>query len=129
MPAAMRQTVLIVEDSDNIAPLEIALSALEDIETITLPNGREALNFLRADGRHLAAVITDLNLPYIDGFELIQAIRASDHYSRLPIFVISADTHPDVPGRLRTLGANAFFPKPYSPIEIRHALEDLLHAK
>ncbi len=125
----MAHTVLIVEDSDNVVPLEIALAALDGIRIVTLPNGRDALNLLRARRLDLVAVVTDLNLPYIDGFELIKAIRANDHYSQLPIVVISADSRPETPARLRSLGANAFFTKPYSPAEIRHALEGLLHAK
>jgi CheY-like chemotaxis protein len=125
----MAHTVLIVEDSDNVVPLEIALATLDGIRIVTLPNGRDALNLLRTTHLDLVAVITDLNLPYIDGFELIKAIRANDHYSKLPIVVISADSRPETPGRLRILGANAFFTKPYSPAEIRHALEGLLHAK
>ena len=125
----MAHVVLIVEDSDNVAPLEIALASLDGIRTLTLPNGRDALDLLGAMRLDLAAVITDLNLPYIDGFELIKAIRANDHYSQLPIVVISADSSPETPGRLQILGANAFFTKPYSPAEIRHTLEGLLHAK
>jgi two-component system chemotaxis response regulator CheY len=73
-------------------------------------------------------VITDLQLPYVDGFELIEIIRAQERYSDLPIVVLSGDSHPDTPERLRLLGANAFFPKPYSPSDVRHTLEDLLNA-
>jgi DNA-binding NarL/FixJ family response regulator len=40
---------------------------------------------------------------------------------------LSGDSHPDTPERLRSLGANAFFPKPYSPSDVRHTLEDLLN--
>jgi CheY-like chemotaxis protein len=62
----------------------------------------------------------------MDGFELIETIRGYGKRSGLPIIVISADTHPDTPNRLARLGANAYFPKPYSPAKIRKALEGLL---
>jgi len=124
----MARTVLIVEDSDNVAPLEIALASLNGIRVIVLPDGRQALALLRANSADFAAVITDLHLPDVDGFELIEAIRADQRYSRLPIVVVSGDSHPDVPNRLRHLGADAFFSKPYSPAEIRQTLEGLLHA-
>lgn len=124
----MARTVLIVEDDENVAPLEIALAGIAELRVVILSNGREAAQLLRENSTELAAVITDLQLPYVDGFELIEIIRAQARYSGLPILVLSGDNHPDTPARLRSLGANAFFPKPYSPSDVRHKLEDLLHA-
>lgn len=121
------QTILIVEDSDNVAPLEIALAALDGVEVMLLANGRDAINLLRASSVRVAAVITDLHLPIVDGYELIRTIRADTRYARLPIVVVSGDSHLELPERLRDLGADAFFTKPYSPAEIRHTLKELLH--
>jgi two-component system chemotaxis response regulator CheY len=123
----MPGTVLIVEDRDSVAPLEIALASIKGIAIQIASNGRDALRLLAAPSVQLAAVITDLHLPYVDGFELIATIRTHERYSRLPIVVVSGDGHPDTPERVRHLGADAFFPKPYSPAEIRHRLEGLLH--
>ena len=123
----MAQTVLIVEDDENVAPLEIALANINSLRVVILKNGRDAADFLRRNSTQLAAVITDLQLPYVDGFELIEIIRGQARYSDLPIVVLSGDSHPDTPERLRSLGANAFFPKPYSPSDVRHTLEDLLN--
>jgi len=123
----MRRVVLIVEDQEHsAAPLEIALSKIAGIDVLLLSNGRDALKLLRERGREIVAIVTDLHLPYMDGFELIEAIRGPGKEPRLPIIVVSADTHPDTPGRLKLLGANAYFPKPYSPAKIRKALEGLL---
>ena len=120
-------TVLIVEDSDSVAPLEIALASLHCIYVSVVQNGRDALKLLDSDSE-LAAVVTDLNLPCVDGFELIVAIRAHDRYSKLPIIVISGESDEATRRRVRELGANAFFTKPYSPSEIRSTLESLLYA-
>lgn len=122
------KTVLIVEDEDSATPLEIALAALDGVTVMILANGKEAIDLLRWPSMQIAAVVTDLHLPHVDGFELVRTIRADARYSRLPIVVVSGDTHPEVPERLRTLGADAFFPKPYSPTEIRRVLRELLHA-
>jgi len=67
----MAQTVLIVEDDENVAPLEIALANINGLRVVILKNGRDAADFLRRNSTQLAAVITDLQLPYVDGFELI----------------------------------------------------------
>jgi DNA-binding response OmpR family regulator len=124
----MLQTVLIVEDGDNVAPLEIALASLSGVAVQVLANGRDALRLLLAGSLELAAVITDLHLPYVDGFEIVEAIRSHERYARLPIVVVSGDSHPDTAARVHRLGANAFFTKPYSPAEVRHRLEGLIHA-
>ena len=124
----MAQTVLVVEDDENVAPLEVALANIDGLRVLILKNGRDAADLLRRNSLDLAAVVTDLQLPYVDGFELIEIIRAQARYSDLPIVVLSGDSHPDTPERLRLLGANAFFPKPYSPSDVRHTLENLLNA-
>jgi CheY-like chemotaxis protein len=120
--------VLIVEDSDNVAPLEIALSSLEGVRILITGNGREALRLLESEAENLSAVITDLHLPLMDGFELIAAIRSQKRFGKLPILVVSGDNQPENSLRARELGATAFFAKPYSPNEIRDTLEGLLYA-
>jgi len=123
-----KHTVLIVEDADDVVPLEIALAALDGVKVIILANGREAINLLNTASVRISAVVTDLHLPHVDGFELVKAIRADNRYSRIPIVVVSGDSLPEVPEQLRLLGADAFFPKPYSPAEIRKTLKGLLSA-
>jgi CheY-like chemotaxis protein len=76
----------------------------------------------------VSAVVTDLNMPRMDGFEFIERIRAQPRHHRLPIIVVSGDTDPGTPERLASIGANAFFPKPYSPAQVRLKLEQLLDA-
>lgn len=126
---ALRGFVLIVEDSDDVAPLEIALESLCGLYTRTVKNGRDALEILRSGTAELAAVITDLNLPLADGFEVISAVRSRSGYANLPVIVVSGDDDPVTQKRVRSLGANAFFAKPYSPSALRHTLEGLLHAQ
>jgi CheY-like chemotaxis protein len=120
--------ILIVDDSDDMAPLEIALASNGGPRVTVLKDGRLALKLLETDPPDLAAVITDLHLPFVDGFDLIAAIRAHDRFGGLPIIVISGDNDPQVRRRVRGLGADAFFAKPYSPAEVRQVLEDLLYA-
>jgi CheY-like chemotaxis protein len=72
-------------------------------------------------------MVTDLHMPGMDGFELIERVRADQRYTELPIIVISGCTDPGTPGRVVELGANAFFEKPYSPVRVRATLEHLLN--
>jgi CheY-like chemotaxis protein len=122
----MARTVLIVEDGETTAALEIVLGKLDGMELVVMENGRDARRFLQAGQAGLAAIVTDLNLPYVDGFELIELVRSDSRYSDLPIVVLSGNSSPDTPERLRLLGANAFFAKPYSPVKVLETLEALL---
>jgi DNA-binding response OmpR family regulator len=122
----MARTVLIVEDSDTSADtLEIALLALPDLSVAHARSGRNAWQLLQREP--ISAIITDLHLPHMDGFELIERVRAAAPIACVPIIVVSGDSDPDTPDRVRQLGADAYFAKPYSPAAVRATLERLLH--
>jgi two-component system, chemotaxis family, chemotaxis protein CheY len=126
MPGA---TVVIVEDAATCATtLEMAFLGIPDIDVTVLPTAQEALRLLARADCAVSAVVTDLNMPRMDGFEFIERIRAQPRHQRLPIIVVSGDTDPGTPERLAAMGANAFFPKPYSPAQVRLKLEQLLDA-
>jgi two-component system chemotaxis response regulator CheY len=124
----MRRTVLIVDDSYSCGDtLALALADLPDLDVHMVASAQEAL--VLVDTIPLAAVVTDLHMPRIDGFELIRRIRARPQFAGVPIFVISGDSDSETPARLRRLGADAFFAKPFSPHAVRQALEQFLYAK
>jgi CheY-like chemotaxis protein len=125
----MPRTVLIVEDSpDSASLLEFALAPLAGLSMTVVPSAGDAMMLLSSSaGDGVCAVVTDLNMPRMDGYELIAAMRARPELARLPIIVVSADTDPDAPRKALRAGANAFFAKPYSPAEVRARLEELLN--
>ena len=121
----MPRTVLIVEDTEPSRDmLEMALMQLPDIIVHSVGTAEEALVCLAYSDFN--ALVTDLNLPRMDGFELIQTVRAQPRRSAMPIVVISGDSNPNTLERLVALGASAYFPKPYSPAQVRHKLEELM---
>lgn len=123
------RTVLIVEDTESCATtLEIALLAIPNISVHVAPTARQALEWLASAGCGVCALVTDLHLPAMDGFQLIERVRADSRNARLPIVVLSGDTDPRTPERIYRLGANAYFVKPYSPAQVRQRVEQLLDA-
>jgi len=126
----MGATVVIVEDAAAWATtLEMAFLGIPDVDVTVLPSAHAALRLLESADCAISAVVTDLNMPRMDGFEFIERIRAEPRHQRLPIIVVSGDTDPRTPERLASIGADAFFPKPYSPAQVRLKLEQLLDAK
>jgi DNA-binding response OmpR family regulator len=122
----MACVVLIVDDAEQCAEtLEVALLDLPGVDIVAAESAEEALQFML--DRRICALITDLHLPSMSGYDLIRFVREQPAYSRVPILVISGDSDPATPGRIASLGANAFFPKPYSPSAVRKKLETLLN--
>ena len=127
----MSRLVLIVEDSETCAEtLQIALELIPGVEVRSIHSSVAAIDFLNSRDE-IAAIVTDLNLPQNggspgDGLDLIRQIRAEPRFARLPIVLISGDSDPRLSERAIAEGADAFFPKPYSPAAVRKKLEQLL---
>ena len=121
----MTRTVLIVEDVDLCRDaLEVALTRVPGVSVRAFERAEEALRWL--DENEASAMVLDLHLPHMDGFELIQAVRSHPLRAGLPMVVISGDSDPNTPARVAGLGANAYFSKPYSPAAVRSKLEELI---
>jgi two-component system, chemotaxis family, chemotaxis protein CheY len=121
------RTVLIVEDTDLCSEaLEVALTCVPGVEVRAVTTAEEALRCLGDSA--ICALVTDLHLPSMSGFDLIEAVRSGPRCPPLPILVISGDSDPRTPSRLTGLGVSAYFPKPYSPAEVRSKLEQLIDA-
>lgn len=122
--------VLIVEDSENSAAmLEIAFLGIPGVSVLMAPSAVEALRLLNGGAGPVRVMVTDLNMPRMDGYELIRQVRADRKLAGMPIIVVSADTDPATPERIAALGVEAFFPKPFSPAVVRRKLEQLLDGR
>src|SRR5579859_6751480 len=122
----MPRIVLIVEDSDTSADtLEIALLSVPGVSVAHASTGRKAWQLIQ--NQKVSAIITDLHMPHMDGFELIERVRTAAPAAYVPIIVISGDSDPATPEKVRRMGADAYFAKPYSPAAVRDTLERLLH--
>lgn len=107
------------------ATLEIALSGIEGHVVRTAATAEDALTLFAT--HPTAIIVTDLHLPGLSGFDLIERIRGARQEVRPLIVVTSGDANPETPALVRTLGADAFFAKPYSPVELRRTLERLIN--
>src|SRR5579862_4855066 len=102
VPAVMSQpaTVLIVEDAETCAStLEIIFSSIRGLRVLTAYSAEQAWELIQSENQHIRALVTDIHMPGMDGFELIDRVRATKAYAGLPIVVITGSTDPDVSGR------------------------------
>jgi two-component system, chemotaxis family, chemotaxis protein CheY len=119
--------VLIVEDAETCAStLEIIFSSIRGLKILLAPSAERAWELLENRHEDIRVLVTDLHMPGMDGFELIDRVRTDQVHAAMPILVITGSTDPHVSDRLRQRGVNAVFAKPYSPALVREKLEQLL---
>jgi CheY-like chemotaxis protein len=121
------RAVLIVEDAETCAStLQILFSSIRGLTILLAPSAERAWELLENRRGDIRALITDLHMPGMDGFELIDRVRTDAAHAHMPIVVITGSTDPHISDRLRQRGVNAVFAKPYSPAQVREKLEQLL---
>ena len=120
------QSILIVEDSATMRSLLAA--SLEELEIpvkITeAASGFEALRHLPRDQFDL--VVTDINMPDINGLELVSFIKKNDRYSSIPLVIVSTERSDRDRDKGLGLGADAYLVKPFEPETLRQVVRDLL---
>ena len=108
----MSKNVLVVDDSATIRKFVAAALQLKGYKAITAADGLEALEKMPAQA--IDVIITDLNMPDMDGYELIRTIRESPQYRDIPILVLSSMTDTQHKHDALELGVQAYLEKPLS---------------
>ena len=121
------QRILIVEDSATMRTL--LASTLEELEqpvkVLEAANGFEALRVLPREPVDL--VITDINMPEINGLELVSFVKGNDQYRAIPLIIVSTEGSDKDREKGMQLGADAYVVKPFEPDELRDVVVDLLN--
>lgn len=123
----MAKLVVIVDDTESVASsLAVAFEGIPDVKAVVAHNSGEALRLFRAGNSRICAVVTDLHLPSLNGFELIREIRSLPSYRNLPAIMITADERATLKQASAEETPNAIFRKPCSMKEVSRVLEELL---
>jgi len=127
--------ILLVEDNPD--DVEITLRAFHKVRLANtvhvVRDGQEALDFLfregdysdRADAAQPDVILLDLNLPKVNGLEVLDKIRASDGLSSIPVIVLTVSEQQEDVRESYKLGANTFITKPVDFEKFVHAMEIL----
>jgi CheY-like chemotaxis protein len=95
-------------------------------------NGKEGLTyFMRSHSGEISAILMDIRMPVMDGYETAKAIRASDHpdAKRIPIIALSADAYIDDINKAKEYGMNGHLSKPIDPELVYSTLYRLICSK
>jgi two-component system chemotaxis response regulator CheY len=117
--------ILVVEDSFSMrafvrSALEIGGPGLEDVEVVEASSGFDALRLLPRGPYDL--VITDINMPDINGLELVRFMRQHSQHRATPVLLISTQTSDRDQRRGLAVGADGYLAKPFSPESLREVV-------
>ena len=120
------QRILIVEDSETMRSLLV--SSLEELDVPVkiseAQSGFEALRMLPRQDFDL--VVTDINMPDINGLELVSFVRNNPRYASMPLVIVSTEGSDRDRDKGLELGADAYLVKPFDPEALREVVRNLL---
>ncbi len=121
----MGKKILIAEDSSTMRSLIAStIAAMGDYVVVEAANGFEALRILPRE--MVDMVITDINMPDINGLELVSFIRSNVNYQSLPLIIISTEGSDKDRQKGLALGADAYLVKPFVPEELQNLIKKFL---
>ena len=119
------KNILIVEDSATTrALIRAVIEDIGDFNTVEAGSGFEALKLLPTQEFNL--VITDVNMPDINGLELIHFIKSNPRYSHIPLIIVSTERSEEDKKRGIALGAMSYITKPFKAQELQEVVKQAI---
>lgn len=109
----MSKIVLTVDDSKTIREMVSFTLKGQGFEVIEAEDGQQALSVL--NGKEVSVIITDLNMPNMDGFELMKKLRADPKYKFTPILMLTTESDDGKKELGKQAGATGWIVKPFNP--------------
>jgi two-component system chemotaxis response regulator CheY len=122
--------ILIVDDSQTMRKVirkAISISGFNLGKCLEAGNGKEALEILSL--HHVDIILADLNMPVMNGIEMIQEIRKDENYLHIPVVLITTEGSEKRLEELRRIGVNGYIQKPFYPEMVRNILTQILGDK
>ena len=119
--------ILIVDDSPamrRVVRRVVDLSGFEIEKYLEAGDGSEALRVLRAE--HVDLIVTDINMPIMDGEQLLLSVRSDESLAGIPVLVVSTDQSATRVQDMMAHGANGYISKPFMPAAISEQMGRIL---
>ena len=118
--------VLVVEDSPTMRQLIVfALKRIRGFQISEANDGVDGLKKLSAEKFDL--IVTDINMPIMDGLKLVSMVRNDPNYKETPIIIITTEGATEDRERALALGANEYITKPIQTMQILETVKKLMH--
>ena len=121
----MPKRVLVIDDSSTMRSLIAAsVEEIKDYEAVEASNGFEALKMLPAMTFDL--IITDINMPEINGLEIVSFVRNHPSYKDIPMIIVSTEQSEEDRKKGLALGATAYVTKPFEPEQLKKVVQRVM---
>jgi two-component system chemotaxis response regulator CheY len=120
----MNQTIATVDDSASVRQMVAMTLKGAGYEVIECCDGRDALKKL--SGTPVRMIITDLNMPNMNGLELIQALRAKPEFKFTPIVFLTTESQQEKKQAAKAAGATGWIVKPFKPEQLLSVIKKVL---
>jgi two-component system, chemotaxis family, chemotaxis protein CheY len=122
---AGRLCALVVEDSPPMRKMIVfALSRIRELRVVEADDGVDALR--RIASTKFDIIITDINMPILDGLKLVKRLRADEAYREVPIIIITTEGAEEDRQRALALGATAYITKPIQAPQVIEMVREVL---
>jgi two-component system, chemotaxis family, chemotaxis protein CheY len=111
----MSRRILVVDDSPTLRRLAANTLRAAGYDVIEAEHGQEGLDRLQQEVSEIHAVVTDLNMPIMDGLTLTERVRTNPATSAMPVLMVTTEASPEMRKKGRAAGATGWITKPYNP--------------
>lgn len=118
------QRIMAVDDSESIRQMVAFSLEQGGYRIIEAKNGKKALKML--NDQKIDMIITDLDMPKMDGISLIKQVRSMDEHQKTPILILTTQSDGATKEQARALGANGWIIKPFKPKQLLAVVEKFL---
>ncbi|QTA92510.1 response regulator [Desulfonema magnum] len=120
----MSRKIIVADDSESVRQMIRFSLKQANYEVTEARNGSEALKKIR--DTHTDMLITDLDMPGMNGIELIRNVRAISGYQSLPILILTAKSDTLIKQKAKAAGADGWITKPFRPAQLLAVVDKLL---
>ena len=114
----MSKTILTIDDSRTMREMLNHALVEAGYRVIQAVDGIDGLEVLQANTGRIDVVITDINMPRLDGFGVIEGVRANPDHRATPILVLTTESDAAKKERARSAGATGWIVKPFNPVKL-----------
>lgn len=120
----MKKNILVVDDSDSLRQVIVIALSGAGYDVLEAKDGKDALSKL--DGNQVHLIISDVNMPIMNGIEFVKTVKQMPKYKFTPIIMLTTESQQNLMEESKKAGAKAWMAKPFKPDQILQAVSKLI---
>ena len=127
-PIISEKAILVVDDS-NITRNLIDHVYKDKYKVLMASNGKAAMDIVDVMKDNIVAILLDLNMPDVDGFDVLDYFREKNIFDKIPVCIVTGEDAPEIIGKVKTYPVSAILLKPFSKDQIETVVSKAIELK